>query len=218
MCAAAVVVVVIPYLHSRLIALGRGLGHRHGRRGSGPPAAGGGVGGPVDPGRTAASSPVADAELVLAGREEDPGDERVEYDGQQEGDHVEEDEVGEEHDQVLRGAAAELQTAGGDVADSLHAHDPGLGEEEPGRAVDDGEAPAGHDDLLGPGDGADGLGLHRVTDGDVPLHGERGQRQRRGVDAQVLQEQKKPGGDVVYRPRRVCVCPYRERVYVDPPS
>ena len=69
----------------------------------------------------------------------------------------------------------------------LNADRPRLREPEPGRAVDDGEEPAPGDDLLGPGDGADALGLHRVADGDVPLDGEGGEGEGGGVDAQVLQ-------------------------------
>ena len=38
-----------------------------------------------------------------------------------------------------------------------------------------------------PGDGADGLGLHGVADGDVALDGEGGEAEGAGVDAQVLQ-------------------------------
>lgn len=79
-----------------------------------------------------------------------PGDEQVEDDGEEEGDDVEEHEVGEEHDQVLRGVAAQPEGAGGHVAHALHAHRVGHGEEEPRRAVHDGEDPAGRYYLLSP--------------------------------------------------------------------
>jgi hypothetical protein len=65
----------------------------------------------------------------------------------------------------------------------------GDGEAQPRRRVAESESPNAAHDLFGPFDGADALGLHRVTDGDVPLDRERRQTQRRRVDS--WQENKK---------------------------
>ncbi len=64
------------------------------------------------------------------------------------------------------------EPTGGDLTHSLHAHGARLGEQEPRRAVGDSEEPAAGDDLLRSGQGADGLGLHWMADGNVALDGE----------------------------------------------
>ena len=45
-----------------------------------------------------------------------------------------------------------------------------ISEEEPGRAVDDGENPAGHDDLFGTTESANCLGLDRMANGNVAFN------------------------------------------------
>ena len=83
--------------------------------------------------------------LVLGIGQEHPGDQRVQHHRQQQRDHVEEHQVGEEHDKVLCGAATESESAGGDVADALDAVSARLGQKEPRGAVHDGEDPASRD-------------------------------------------------------------------------
>ena len=150
-------------LNSGLITLGGRLRHRHGR--------------PI------AQSP---RKLVLRIPQQHVVNKRVQHDRQQQRDHVEENDVGEEEHQVLGGVPPQSKAALGDLPHALHAHGRRLGEQEPRRAVQHGERPTAQDDLLGPGDSADRLGLHGVADGDVPLHGESRERQGRRVDAQVL--------------------------------
>ena len=80
-----------------------------------------------------------------------------------------------------------------------------VSQDQPGRAVADGEGPAAEDDPLGPAEGTDVLkvrqvgrllvtgadssgylGLHGMADSNVSLHSEGGQEESRGVHGQEL--------------------------------
>lgn len=69
-----------------------------------------------------------------------------------------------------------------DVAESAVAQRLRDGEPEPRRRVDASARPHDENDLFGALHCAHTLRLHRVTNGDVALDGERGEAERRGVD------------------------------------
>ncbi len=101
------------YLHSGLVALRCGLAHGHG----GAPAA---VLAPVGEAVVAASA----GEVVPRVDEEGARDQGVEDDGDEQREQVEEDDVGEEHDEVLGTVAAQAEAALGHVARADHAERP----------------------------------------------------------------------------------------------
>jgi len=119
--------------------------------------------------------------------EEDLRDEPVKDAGEQQGHHVKDDDVGEEVSKV--GLARQLEVAHLHVGVTAVVDGGGLGQpQQPGQRVQAREEPDDDDDILGPVDGAHRLGLHGVADGDVALHGEGRQAERRRVDAQILEE------------------------------
>jgi len=60
------------------------------------------------------------------------------------------------------------------------------GEAEPWSRIAESERPYAQYDLLSPFYSADTLRFHRMTDGDVALHSERCQTQRRSVDPYTM--------------------------------
>lgn len=94
--------------------------------------------------------------------EEDAGDEPVEGDGEQQGQHIEDGKVDEVDRQVelARHAVATLHTP---LPVLLDVH-----QEEPEHAVDAWKRPDPGDDPLRSGHGANCLRLHWVADRDVP--------------------------------------------------
>ena len=102
-------------------------------------------------------------ECSRGGEEEHDGNEGVEHHGQHEGDQVEQGDVREEHGDVHGRVPVQSKVALGNHSESLDAGELDVGEEEPGRAVEQGEHPAAADDAPGAGQRADVLKCSHYT-------------------------------------------------------
>lgn len=136
--------------------------------------------------------------LVDVAGEEDAGDEAVEDAREHQRHQVEDDQVGQIVAEVLLARQLEdaaFQRFQADVLERLR-----FGEAEPRHRIARGESPDAGDDLFGALHRADALRLHRMADGDVALDGERRQRQRRHVDAQILHEDEERAAETAPHP------------------